>query len=324
MTGTGGSSVGAIRSAVALTFGRPDSWVVAAAGFLARGGIVLLALPILVLPTAAETSTLFGPLISRFVTGSVDGALLAGLGLALLLAAVVVVALLLVGGAVDGWMIAAGVDDTEGSRAAAVRPGTHSTSSAASLAATRAFAFLPLVAVLAVAGVPIVSVATEELLRPADLATPVTIRVMARLAWLVGLVAVAAALCDMVAALATRAVALDGLSIARSYGAALRTIRRRPATATGVLAFTLVLALVILLPALVALAAASGGVRALVANGSETPVVILGVLILVGCWIGALVLAGIAAALRSFAWTCVHAAGPTTEPAGQQERLLAP
>jgi hypothetical protein len=320
-----GTSADVVRGAVALTFLHPESWVVAVAGFLARGGIVVLTVPILVLPTVADLSSLGGPLIGRFVTGSVDGALLAAIGLAVLACTLAVALLLWVGGAVDAELIAIASDDL--GRVATGGSARGPWSIAGRLALARTLAFLPLVVILALSSIAVLSVATDELLRPGDLATPVTLRVIGRLPLLVGVVIAVAALCETLASLATRAIALDGSTVGGSIGAALRAARRRPRAVVVALLATLAVSVILLVPAILALVASFGGVRTVVMQGGDPAVVIGGAFILVACWLGAMVLAGIAGALRSFAWTCVHletSPVPALEPAGQPDRHLAP
>src|SRR5918997_1141123 len=48
---------------------RPESWWVALAGFLARGGLLLFLLPILVLHTPAGVQTELSPLLVPFLFG---------------------------------------------------------------------------------------------------------------------------------------------------------------------------------------------------------------------------------------------------------------
>ncbi|HEY4752678.1 MAG TPA: hypothetical protein VIH37_05285, partial [Candidatus Limnocylindrales bacterium] len=59
----------AVAVAVRVTLVRPATWVVALAGFLAGGGAILLAWPILVLPTPSGLQNLLGAPVSTLAFG---------------------------------------------------------------------------------------------------------------------------------------------------------------------------------------------------------------------------------------------------------------
>src|SRR5918997_3804313 len=90
---------GAVVAALLLTLERPAGWAVALAGFLARGGVVALVLPILALPTPAGLQTMISPIIVPFHFGDVAP------GFVALVASLIVAGLtwLAVGGLVGAW-----------------------------------------------------------------------------------------------------------------------------------------------------------------------------------------------------------------------------
>ena len=83
-----------MRSAIRDALGSPSAWLVAGAGFLARGGILVFALPVLSLPTPVGVTLLVPPLsVTTSGISSVFVPQLIAAGAAVL--AVVAIALLL-------------------------------------------------------------------------------------------------------------------------------------------------------------------------------------------------------------------------------------
>jgi hypothetical protein len=73
----------------------PAAWPVALAGFLARGGLILFLVPIIVLPTPAGVANVVAPWLVPFVFGQVS--------------VEVVVILALTVAATVGWIVAGGL-----------------------------------------------------------------------------------------------------------------------------------------------------------------------------------------------------------------------
>jgi hypothetical protein len=264
---------------------------------------LLIVAPILVVPSLSGLVTAIGPLVNRLVLGRVDPDVAATGAVVVALGVVALLGLLLFGGAVDAWLIGlAGTSlDLDAS------PAAHPT--AARLAAARVLAHLPLLAVIALSLGPIVGATYRELVNPGDIGMPIAVRVIARESILVGFVVVTAILCDVLAALAVRAVALEDTSVLGSVPVGLGVMVRRPLdTLTGAIG-SIVVTLVLIPPALFASAVAFEGLGSLLANGAEgAPAAAAGaILFLVAIFLGGLILAGIATAWRSFAWTAVYA-----------------
>src|SRR5215207_6413691 len=59
-----------MQAALVATLGRPAWWAMALAGFLVRGGILLVLLPIVILPTPAGLASLLAPTIESFAFGT--------------------------------------------------------------------------------------------------------------------------------------------------------------------------------------------------------------------------------------------------------------
>ncbi len=213
---------------------------------------------------------------------------------------IAVVVLLLIGGAVDGWMIELTAAELGIAGRSSIRP------TAVRLATARAIAHLPLVAVLVALLGPIVAVTYGELTLPGDLGTPIAIRVAESMPIPIGIVLVTAVLCDALGALAVRAVALSGASIVGSIGQGSKAIARRPVDAAIAAIASLAVLVILVVPALIAAGIAFEGLRGLSAGDSNAPAIVLAVILLVASWMGGLLLAGIACAWRSYAWTSVH------------------
>ena len=89
----------ALIGALLVTLATPATWPLALGAFLIRGGILLVVVPVVVLPTPVGLANAFGPLVTAIALGSVTGSMIAAGG-----AAVLAVVALLFGGA---WLAAA-------------------------------------------------------------------------------------------------------------------------------------------------------------------------------------------------------------------------
>src|SRR3954462_12749069 len=78
---------------------RPVMWPVALAGFLARGGIFALLLPIVVLPTPSGIADVIAPSLTSFAFGLVSSAFIALVAIS----AAFVAAWVLLGGLAGAW-----------------------------------------------------------------------------------------------------------------------------------------------------------------------------------------------------------------------------
>ncbi len=305
--------------AVALAFGIGglDTVVVALAGFLLRGGIVLLALPSVVLPSVIGIAGVTGidafgidgrptPWLYEIVAIAVGAAIL-WLALASF-----------VGSLIDVWLIEATVDAT----ARPVRRGRPwpERGLLLDMVAVRGICLLPVAAAVAWASTRIFTTAYAELTSPTNLATPLPVRVMENSADAVIVVLLVWLAMETVAAVAVRRLVLSGGGVERSILGALVQIVRMPlSTASTVLASTGASALA----TVIALAATSTafdwcriaarneqpmaislGFGALSTTRDFRPVVfLLAALALATAWVVAAALSGIASACRSAAWT---------------------
>jgi hypothetical protein len=172
----------ALAGAPRLAFGRPALWPITLVGFLARGGIVLLWLPILALPGPVGLATLVGPdlLDANGVSGRVQVLLtIAALGVT----AMIWLALI-VSAAADAAAFERVVDDPDGP-SAPIGPSGSSAPRPASrawlivqLALLQALLLLPAALALVPATVALVDAARQEVLVPTHLDVPLVLRVL--------------------------------------------------------------------------------------------------------------------------------------------------
>jgi hypothetical protein len=154
-----------VTAALAETVARPRWWALALAAFLVRGGIVLVAIPIVVPPSIADLGSSLGPLVLRVALGS-PTALVA----AAAVSSIVIVAVLLALGAVGAWFEQALVADAAGTLAdgppASAVPAPDPSGSTFAALAARLVAHAPTAIALGWAGARIGNVAYAELLTP--------------------------------------------------------------------------------------------------------------------------------------------------------------
>jgi hypothetical protein len=268
----------------------PGSWPVGMLGFLARGGLIVLILPILTLPTPVGLATLLGPAVVG--TGRLEGplrSLVVGAGVVLVsvVAAAIVLAALAQHLVYARWR-------SNGSRPLPEAVG--------GLVAVELVALTPIVVVVLVSSAMIVDQVRGELLLPGDLAVPFVVRIVART--LVPLVA-------FIVAIIT-AEAIDG-SLARRILVEQRRLRSPVRALTSVIATALVgwlVTLAVLVPGLALIgvtwqaARASWSMVARAETGSpDVARALLAAMALAGTWLGVLLLCGVASLVRAHLWT---------------------
>jgi len=285
------------------TLANPTTWILALAGFLVRGGLVLVLAPIVVVPSAVGLANLVAPTLTSMVFGGISGGVLA------------TVVLIVVG--VASWLIlggfAAAAVEAEGARLIArdedvvgeasrlgepTRPGTMMR-----ILLARAIAAGPLVIALASGSIRVVAIAYRELTVPSDVAAPLVLRVVRgapeAIAWIILTWIVA----EVVGALATRRIVLAGDGVIAALGGSVRQIVRSPFRT--VIAFVVPLGVLVgvLVPSAAASVVGWDTVRATIANDAGPVTVGAWIAIFVGLWAGGLVLIGMACAWRSAVWT---------------------
>ena len=297
-----------VAAAVALTAGRPRLWALALVAFLARGGVIMMALPIVVLPTFIGLSNLVGP---ASVSAEGPGPRLVAL-VALGSAATLVMAL-------AGTLAAAAAEAELHRQSVAPGPGDPWRGSAceglrqlpdnlhvagrvrgtARIAAIRLALLVPVVFAVLLAVPGWVTTAYQELTLPSDVAAPLLVRILAGapagtvlvlVAWLAG---------EVVGGFATRRAVLLGAPALRALGSAVVDPLRSIVGTTLTVGAALAVSVVALAPAMWAMAASWDAARLALVDGAGTPAVLATAFLLVLAWAAALYLAAAAAAWRA-------------------------
>jgi len=288
------------------TLHRPWWWVVGLAGFLARGGIVLFSLPIVVLPSVVGLTTFIDPnsitaagLAPRFVAllaavvGLIAGAVLLGTLVAAATDRVLVRAVVGEGGDSAG----SGPEDPTSGPPEAGRPGLGR------LLVIRLVSLVPFGLGLAIGGLRLGQVGYQELILPSDSTTPFVIRVLRDAPEIVALLLLTWLASELLGAVAVRVALLDGRTAAGSLGGGIAWILRRPVRSLATLGATVIGSLILVGPAIVIVAIAWDRVRTVFMESID-PVAMFAVAVVLGAvWTLGLTLAGAAAAWRSATWS---------------------
>ena len=215
------------RVARALTFGLTNTEAAAAAlaGFLLRGGIVVLALPGVILPSVIGIAGVTG-VDAISIAGQPTPWLLTLIALAVGVAIVWLAVASLVSSVLDVWLIQMDLDSRGGTagRHLALPPG----SLLLRIAAIRMVGLVPLAIALAWAATRIFNATYAELTTPTNLTAPLALRVVLAAGDAVAVVAVVWLATETIAAIATRREMLAGRGVLRSIGGGAAQIVRRP------------------------------------------------------------------------------------------------
>ncbi len=289
--------------AIAVTLLRPASWGLGLLGFLAGGGILLVAWPILVLPTPPGLQNLLAGPISSLVFGTLSPSLVVLAIGGLVGSVAVVVAATLLGAWAERQGIAlvleAAADD--GLKLPPTAPdGAPGTGR---VALVRLLALVPVMVAAGLAWGPVYGATYHELVLPRDLVTPLPLRVLAQVPWPVLGVAITWLLADAAAAIGVRRLVLDRRPVLAAWLLGWADLVRRPhrVIATALLGVGVLVAL--LGPSMAAAAIGWGRVRDILEAGGDPVTVVGATLVWVAIWLGGLVLAGVGAAVRAAAWT---------------------
>lgn len=277
--------------AVDLTLNRPSLWLFGAAGFLIRGGLVLLLVPLVALPSPVEVRLLIGEGLGAagFSGGLVAAATVIGIVVAaVLLAAMVALAWL------ELWVFERTVKVPEPRRLV----GRDRRRAVSWLFIAQAGALL----LIGAATLPLVAQATtvayQEIVNPSS-DGPLYVRVLAGAEPQLVLLALAIFVAEALSAVASRTI------LARAVGAPVPPHRRRWRPVVALLGWTVSLG--VLAPSLWALTAIGHWSRATLLGSSAASdgplMTVLAVLVLVAAWGAIVLLAGFASALRGGLWS---------------------
>jgi hypothetical protein len=292
-----------ISGAFVVTLLRPVSWALGLAGFLAGGGIVLVAWPIIVLPTPTGLQNALGGPVSTLVFGGVSGELVA-----LIVGGIATgVVLVLAGTFAGAWAERAGIAvalEAAADDGLALPPADLAGAPGfGRVGVVRLLSLCPVLIAAAAAWRPLYDATYRELILPQDLATPLPLRVLAAVPLSVLGLVVVWVLSDAAAAVGVRRLVLERRPVFAAWLLGWADLVRRPQRVVPTALVGIGVLVLLAGPALVAAAIGWARVRDILVGGRE-PVIVLGVLaIWVSIWLGGLVLAGVGAAVRAAAWT---------------------
>ena len=302
-----------MASALLVTLARPATWALALAAFLIRGGILLVILPIVVLPTAVGLGNLLGPTLVGLAFGSIPVEVIVATGLT----AAGVIAWIVLGGwlaagleAEGAWIVAR--DEDVAARAGAAEPRQATTPSmgriAARILAVRVIASVPLAVVLALGTVRLVFVTYRELTAPLDVATPIVLRVLRGSPEVVVAVIAAWMLAEIVGAIAARRIALGGLGVGAALRHATGAAIRHPVASLIRFWLPTFLLLLVLIPSALAAGATWEATGTALDEAADPLRLLVTVVLFVGLWALGLVLIAVVCAWRAAVWTIADVA----------------
>ncbi|MFL5777997.1 MAG: hypothetical protein ACJ761_03540 [Chloroflexota bacterium] len=294
---TRGVTLAALMAALA----RPAWWVLALAGFLVRGGIVLFLVSIVTLPSPLTLSVIFGPVVTQIYFGRVEPATAILIGFAIAAGVLWLLAGTWFAAATEVVLVrdAHVVASDEGLPIGRPEPdGRHLVTRAA---CAHLLALVPFLIVLAFGSMAIIDETIRELLNPSD-GSPVALRVLAGSVLPLVVIGVTWLLAEIVGGLAVRRVVLLDEPVFGAVGRASLDLVRRP---IGALAAPLVTTVVLafdLVAVLLVVTIVWNDVRDRLIQPLVDPVsTALGLATFAGAWLLALVVTGLIAAWRSAA-----------------------
>ena len=290
--------------------------LVALAGFLLRGGILVVAIPSVILPSLLGLASVFG-VNALGIDGRPTPWLIATIAAACAAAVVWLAVALLVGSIGDVWLIrSARATDPLLLEEPQPLPGLWLV---LAMAAMRLACMAPLGIAIGLAAKGLYDAGYGELTLPSNLGEPLLLRVAARASTQLALIAVAWLATEAIAAIAVRRLFLGDGFWGSLVGGIFQLVRR-PVSSMLTLVVTTGISIVALVAAGLATAAAFGlcldaarlpdhpSVRLVVASIDLTPaiapVAFLGMALILGmAWFASLGVAGVMSAWRSAAWT---------------------
>jgi hypothetical protein len=289
------STAGSLVAALLATLSRPRWWAMALAGFLVRGGLLLVLLPIVRLPTTAGLANDLGPMLVGFVFGGPSLPFLVLVGTFVL----GTLAWLVAGGLVGGWLDLALVREIAAAEELEGMP-TPPAGDAVRAFGARVATHVPTVMVLVWGAVSLVDAAYQELIRPGDPGLPVPVRVALRIPAVVGLLVAAWIVGEAAGGLAVRHLAW-GASLPRALGRGFRALARPSAIVT--LALTNGALVMAILGSGTAASIAWEQLRVVLLDGGTGVEVRLALIVFSVTWIAGLWLIALAVTWRAVAWT---------------------
>ena len=290
----------ALAGALFATIARPATWPLGLAVFLIRGGILLVALPIVVLPTPVGLGNVLAPALTSIAFGSVP----TGVVVASATIAAVVMAWVIAG----GWLAAA--LEAEGVRMVAadanlraVANARHAGRVATRVLAAHLLALLPLALALAWGSVRIVVATYRELTNPLDVSTPIIGRVLLASPEVVPAVFLTWMLGEIVGAIAARRIVLADIGVVVALRSALSICVRHPLSTLVRFWLPTLGLLAVLVPSVLVAGSVWSVVDAVLAGPADPMRVLASVILFVVLWVVGLLLTGVVCAWRTAVWT---------------------
>ncbi len=289
----------AITAAVVVALVRPSGWVLALGGFLAGGGLLLAAWPIVVLPTPSGLQNLLAVPVSTLVFGSPSAGLVALVaGSAAGITALVILALTV--GAWTERRLVLDAAQTAAEEGYAAQPDDAATAPGLGRVALVRLASLVPPALLAAAIWPtLYNVTYRELIVPEDLATPLPVRVIAQLPVPLLALALTWLAADTAAAAGVRRLVLDRRRLVTAWALGWGDLARRPFRLLVLALLGVIGQAASFVPALAAAAIGWGLLRATLEDGRDLWLQLAMTATWVAIWLAALALASVGAAFRS-------------------------
>lgn len=291
-------------AAVVATLIRPVSWALGLLGFLAGGGLVIIAWPILTLPTPTGLQTILGAPLTTLAFGIPTTGLLVLVALGSLAGFALVALAVVVGSWAEREGIAVTIEAAadEGAIEAISTAGAPGTLRVAVL---RLLALGPMLLVAALSATHVYDVVYRELILPDDLGTPLPLRVVAALPVHLGALLVVWLAADAAGAMGVRHLVLERRSVGTAWVLGWYDVVRRPLRVAGTALGGLVLLAFLVGPSLAAAAIGWAQVRDILVEGRHPFVAVPAALLWVAIWLGCLVLASVATGVRASAWTMI-------------------
>ena len=307
-----------MRRSLLLTLGHPEWWAVALAAFLVRGGILVIALPVLALPSLAALSAVVAPLLSGVALGDATiPPIELFAGVAALVSAVVFVT-----GLVGAWLDIALFRAASEALGGAVPTGRASLREALNARLTpHAITILA----LGFAVFRLVTAGYEELTSPTTSPAPLAVRIVGHAPEAVAVLVLAWLVAEAVGGVALRRYVTDGTprTAGSAVVAAIRGFVRLASLATLVVTDVVVLSL----GGALWLATSTTWIRLAdrLADGATALDLGVALVTFIVAWLAGLLLLAAALAWRSASWTAESiriarpqgALAPVPEPAAE-------
>lgn len=305
---------GPLGAGARIALGAPSLWPVGLAGFLARGGIVLFALPIVALPSVVGLTTFIGP--NSVTAAGVAPRLVLLIALTTAVLVVWVVVATLIGAAADRVLVRAVVASEPDAGRALRAPDRD----LPTLFVVRLVSLVPFALAVGIGGARLGQVGYQELVLPADSSAPFVIRVLVGAPEVIALLIGGWLVSELIGACAVRLAMRDDRSAARALGGAIGWVVRHPLRSVGTLGATVVVSVIVVGPLIGLSIAAWARVRDLLMTDVRPLGGLLGVALFVAVWLSALFVAGVVATWRSAAWSLAvvgdHRGGGPVPPDG--------